>query len=215
MKLFAITFLLMIGALVRIFYFTPTELNQGLVQKTFYIHVGAAMAMYVGCFLSFLFSILYLVKKRISHFQISQSSLEVGYIFCCIVLLVGPIWAKPIWGTYWTWEPRLTTTFVAWLMYSGYLLLYYYFKEARKQGYRILSVISIVSFFNIPMIHLSVRIWRGIHPSVIRNKDGLPPSMQLTLVITLIAVVSLYFLILRQRLSIHKLESMIQNLKKG
>lgn len=215
MKLFIVTFALVISALVRIFYFTPVEINQGIVQKIFYVHVGAAMAMYTGCFLSFLFSILYLNKKKLAHFQISQSSLEVGYIFCCIVLLVGPIWAKPIWGTYWTWEPRLTTTFIAWLMYSGYLLLYYYFRETRKIPFGVLSALSIISFFNIPMIHLSVRLWRGVHPSVIKNKDGLPPSMQITLLLTMVAMVSLYFLIFRQRLAIHRLETKIQQYKEG
>jgi heme exporter protein C len=137
----------------------------------------------------------------------------VGYVFSCIVLASGPIWAKPIWGTYWTWEPRLTTTFIMWLMYSAYLLLYSYFREIGRHGYGILSVISIVTFVNIPIIHLSVKLWRGIHPSVLRNKEGLPDSMQLTLVVTLVAVISLFFLLLRQRFTLHKLEHSLQKLQ--
>lgn len=213
MKLFLISFLLLFSALAHIFYNTPIEANQGIVQKIFYIHVSSAITMYLGYFISFMFAILYFMKKKISHFQISQSALEVAYVFTCIVLTTGPIWAKPIWGTYWTWEPRLTTTFILFLMYSGYMLLYSYLKEARKPGYGILSAISIVSFVNVPIVHLSVKLWRGIHPSVLRNKEGLPPSMQMTLVFTLIAILTLYFLILRQRIMIHRLEASIERLK--
>lgn len=215
MKLFFIAFLLVFSALAQIFYNTPIEANQGVVQKIFYIHVSSAITMYLGYFISFMFAILYFKKKKIAHFQISQSALEVAYVFTCIVLTTGPIWAKPIWGTYWTWEPRLTTTFILFLMYSAYLLLYSYFKEVRKPAYGILSTVSIISFVNVPIVHLSVKLWRGIHPSVLRNKEGLPPSMQITLVFTLIAIVALYFLILRQRVMIHRLESSTEKLKEA
>ena len=213
MKQVVVTALLVLSALATIFFYVPSEETQGLVQKIFYIHVSSAITMYIGFFISLLFAVSYLIKKNTLHFYVSQSALEVGYVFSCIVLASGPIWAKPIWGTYWTWEPRLTTTFIMWLMYSAYLLLYSYFREVGREGYKILSVISIITFINIPIIHLSVKLWRGIHPSVLRNKDGLPQSMQLTLVITLIALISLFFLLLRQRFTLHKLERSFQKLQ--
>lgn len=206
----AVTFVV---ALCVIFFYAPIELNQGVVQKIFYIHVSSALTMYMGFFISFLFSITYFLKKKNIYFFISQSALEVAYVFCCVVLVTGPIWAKPIWGTFWTWEPRLTTAFIMWLMYSAYLLLYSYFHEIRKRGYSILSAISLISFVNIPLVHLSVKLWRGVHPSVLRNKDGLPSSMQVTLVISLIAMLCFFFLLFRQRLAIHKLEHSIEKLK--
>ncbi len=204
---------LLFGALAVIFFFVPSEASQGIVQKIFYIHVSCALTMYLGFFISFLFSISYFVKKKNVHFYVSQSALEVAYVFCCCVLVTGPIWAKPIWGTYWTWEPRLTTTFIMWLMYSAYILLYSYFREIRKRGYGILSTISLISFLNIPLIHFSVQLWRGIHPSVLRNKEGLPESMQQTLVFTLISLICLFFLLFRQRFAIHKLESSLEKIR--
>jgi heme exporter protein C len=201
--------------LLMIFFYAPIELNQGVAQKIFYIHVASALTMYLGFFISFLFSISYLMKKRATHFFVSQSALEVAYVFCITMLLTGPLWAKPIWGVYWTWEPRLTTTFIMWLMYSGYMLLYSYFHETRKRGYGILSVISLISFVNIPIVHLSVKLWRGVHPSVIRNKDGLPESMQLTLIVSVFVMMIFYFLLFRQRFQIHKLENSIEKLKQN
>lgn len=213
MTLFILSALMVVGSLLTIFFYAPLELNQGIAQKIFYVHVSSALTMYAGFFISFLFSILYFMKKMQRHFLISQASLEVAYVFCCIVLISGPIWAKPIWGNYWTWEPRLTTTFIMWLMYSAYLLLYSYFRESRKKAYGILCAISLISFINVPVVHMSVKLWRGIHPSVLRNKEGLPPSMQMTLVITLISFLFLYFLIFNMRWKINKLESAIERLK--
>ncbi len=214
MKHFFLTIALILAVICTIFFYAPLEINQGMVQKIFYIHVSSAITMYIGFFISFLFSILYFMKKKSNLFFISQSSLEVAYVFSCIVLASGPIWAKPIWGTYWTWEPRLTTTFVMWLMYSAYMLFYSYFRETKKQGYGILSVISMISFLNVPLIHLSVKLWRGVHPSVLRNKEGLPPSMQLTLVLSLIGVVCLFFLLVRMRYAIHRLEASVERLQR-
>lgn len=213
MKLIIAASTAFIAAIAVIFFYAPLEATQGVVQKIFYIHVASAFTMYTGFFLSFLFSIFFLFQKKIRLFWVSQSCLEVGYVFCCIVLATGPIWAKPIWGTFWTWEPRLTTTFITWLMYSAYLLLYSFFRETRRRGFGILSVLSILSFVNVPLIHFSVQLWRGIHPSVLRNKEGLPPSMQFTLVFTLIALLLVFFAVARLRLSIHQLERAIERIR--
>lgn len=214
MKHLIISATLLFTALTVIFFFVPSEATQGLVQKIFYVHVSSAITMYIGFFISFLFSISYFVTKKNMHFYVSQSALEVAYVFCCCVLITGPIWAKPIWGTFWTWEPRLTTTFIMWLMYSAYILLYSYFNEIRKRGYGILSAISLIAFLNIPLIHFSVQLWRGIHPSVLRNKEGLPASMQQTLVLTMISLICLFFLLFRQRFAIHKLEASVEKLRR-
>ena len=101
-----------------------------------------------------------------------------------------------------------------WLNYSAYILIYSYFNEILLRGYGILSAISLIAFLNIPLIHFSVQLWRGIHPSVLRNKEGLPTSMQQTLVLTMISLICLFFLLFRQRFAIHKLEASLEKLRR-
>ncbi|MCB0272504.1 MAG: cytochrome c biogenesis protein CcsA [Bdellovibrionales bacterium] len=198
-----------------IFFYAPMEKTQGIVQKIFYIHVSSALTMYVGFFIAFIASIIHLYKRESRYYWMSKSAIEVGYVFCCIVLLTGPVWAKPIWGAYWTWEPRLTTTFILWLIYTSYLLFQSYLKENQKKAEVISSIIAVVAFFDVPLIHLSVKLWRGVHPTVLRNKEGLPPSMSLTLVITFFVMIGLFAYLLRQRFFLEKLEQQILQLKEN
>lgn len=199
-----LTALSVLGALVTIFFYTPEEATQGVVQKIFYIHVSSAITMYVGFFLSFLSALMYLIERKLHWDEICVSASEVGFFFCTTVLLTGPVWAKPIWGTWWTWDPRLTTTFLLWLLYAGYLLLRGYLLEPSRRA-TITSVVAIVAFLDVPLIHFSVRLWRGIHPSVIGpTGEGIPPSMKLTLIITLSATLMLFFSLFFTRLRLER-----------
>lgn len=205
MKLGPLTAIAMTFMLGMIFFYAPIEKTQGMVQKIFYVHVSSALTMYLGYFIAFVMSIRYLIRKRVNDFYIAKSAIEVGYLFTCIVLLTGPVWAKPIWGTYWTWEPRLTTTFVLWLIYTAYLLFQSYAMQERKRVETLSSIIAIIAFLDVPLIHFSVKLWRGVHPSVIRNKDGLPPSMQATLIVSLCVMFLLFAYLFRHRLFLEKL----------
>lgn len=214
MKLYKPLSILLTVAFLIIFFYAPMEKTQGLVQKIFYIHVSSALTMYVGFFIAFFSSILYLLKRKPSYYWKSIAAIEVGYLFCCIVLITGPIWAKPIWGAYWTWEPRLTTTFILWLVYTGYLLFQSYLKDNQKKAEVISSVIAIIAFLDVPLIHFSVKIWRGVHPTVIRNKDGLPQSMTITLIFTLFVMLCVFFYLFRHRFFLERLEQEIMERNK-
>jgi len=192
-----------------IFFYAPMESSQGIVQKIFYIHVSSAITMYVAFFIAFVSGILYLVQRRLIHIDRLHASIEVGYLFICIVLLTGPIWAKPIWGTYWTWEPRLTTTFILWLIYTGYLLFYSYLRENRQRAPMLASIIAIIAFIDVPLIHFSVKLFRGVHPSVIKTKGGLPPSMTYVLVFTLFVFLCLFFYLFSHRYYLERLHRQI------
>lgn len=107
-----VTFLLMFAAIYAIFIYAPIEKTMGIVQKIFYLHVPAAFLAFSAFFITFLASIVYLYKKDQKWDVIAYCSAEVGVLFCTIVLITGPIWAKPVWNVWWTWDPRLTTTLI-------------------------------------------------------------------------------------------------------
>ena len=200
-------------SLAVIFFIAPEEATQGLVQKIFYIHVSSAITMYLAFFISFLSGILYLTDKKKLWDDLSIVGIELGMMFCTIVLTTGPIWARPIWGTWWTWEPRLTTTFLLFLMYVGYLVVRKTLSGSARRA-TICAVISIIAFMDVPLIHYSVKLWRGIHPIVINNKEsGLPPSMQYTLGLTMVSMILLFVSLFITRLKQEKLSHNLHELR--
>ncbi|HMQ11226.1 MAG TPA: cytochrome c biogenesis protein CcsA [Oligoflexia bacterium] len=209
MKLKILSALMLVLSLVYVLVFTPEEQSQGFVQKIFYIHVSSAITMYFGFFIAFVTSIMHLWDKKRVWDHMAYAGVEVGYIFCCIVLCTGPLWAKPIWGTFWTWEPRLTTTFLLFLMYTAYLVLRQYLK-GQKQETRIAAVIAIIAFLDVPLIHYSVKLWRGIHPSVISEKNGLPTSMQQALLLMMCSLIFVFLMMWWERFKLFKLEAQLK-----
>lgn len=177
---FAATLLLVIPALLFV-YRAPIEALQGLPQKIFYLHVPLAWCAFILFGGVALNGILYLYRRNPFWDQVAQGCAEVGFVALTCVLITGPIWAKPIWGTYWVWEPRLTTTFILWVIYLGYHL----FRALRGNdsfAARAASVVGIIAFSDLPVIHLSVKWWRSLHPLpvVLREGDvggGLAPGM--------------------------------------
>lgn len=208
MKLLIFSFLYLLLIWSKIFFDTPEEATQGVVQKIFYIHVPSAITMYIGYFIGCMASILYLKQRKARWDQLAKSSIEVAYIFTVIVLVTGPLWAKPIWGTYWTWEPRLTTTLLLWFMYSSYLLLQRSGSHPKTKTFA--AALAVISFLNVPLVHLSVRLWRGIHPSVLANEDGLPSSMKLALVLSFSSILMIYAALLRLRVDYEKLKQKVE-----
>jgi len=198
--LHATTAVAFLSALGAIFFYAPVEANQGIVQKIFYIHVASAFTMYIGFFIGFLCALLYLLEKKLLWDELAVTAIEVGFVFCTGVLLTGPIWARPIWGAWWDWEPRLTTTLLLWLLYASYLVLRGYFGISPR-GRTTTSIVAVLAFLDVPLIHFSVRLWRGIHPSVMGSGrgGGMPFSMQLTLAISFLATALLFFLLLTIR----------------
>ncbi|MDO8519088.1 MAG: cytochrome c biogenesis protein CcsA [Deltaproteobacteria bacterium] len=174
-----------------IFVHAPVEATQGLVQKIFYFHVSSAFAMYAGFLLAGLFAILYLIKKEERWNRLSHAGVSVGLVFCSMVLASGPIWAKPIWGTWWTWDPRLTTTLLIWLIFVAVLLLRKFYGPDPR-GKTFASVLTLFGLLDIPLIFFAVKLWRGIHPSVLGQESNMPGEMKLALIFTNVTILILF-----------------------
>ena len=172
------------ACMLMIFCYAPIEKNQGLIQKVFYLHLGYVASMYVSIFLGMLFAILYLVSKYNWCDLASAAANEVGFLFISGVLASGMIWAKPVWGAWWTWDPRLTTTLLIWLVYAAYMLVRYNFSE-NDQARKWSAILSVIGFLNVPVIHYSVRFLRGIHPVVI-TKGGITAKMGHTVIFSIV-----------------------------
>ena len=188
-------------ALVRVIFFTPTEAVQGLAQKIYYIHVPSAWVAFLAFFLVALTSGLYLALREDRLDRIAESSAEVGVVFTTAVLVTGPLWGKPIWGTYWTWDARLTLTLFLWFVYVAYMVLRSAVED-REMRARYSAVLGILGAFLIPFIHLSVYLFATMHPLTIVGKPSapsLPKEMLLTLFLSLFSFTLLYFAFVRSR----------------
>ncbi len=210
--LLGLSFVLLIGALYLIFLYVPTEETMGIVQRIFYFHVPVAWVAFLAFFIVFLGSILYLWKRESKWDVLAHSSAEVGVVFTTLVLITGSIWAKPIWGVWWVWEPRLTTALVLWLIYMAYLIVRSFATE-ESRGARFAAIVGIVGFIDVPIVALAITLWRTQHPGAVIFQGGLAPSMLLTLLVSLAAFTALYFLLLMQRVSMRNDEREIERLK--
>lgn len=160
-----------------IFIHAPVEELMGIVQKIFYFHVPSAYAMYVGFTLAMIGSVGYLWTRKPGFDALAVAGAEVGLLFCAIVLMTGPLWARNAWGTYWTWDPRLTTTLLTAMIYASFVALRS-LGAAGEAEKRFAAALGIVGFFLLPIIHYSVQAWRGQHPTVITGRGGgLHPDM--------------------------------------
>jgi heme exporter protein C len=210
--LIGVGFVLMMAALYMIFIYVPTEANMGVVQRIFYFHVPLAWLAFLAFFIVFLSSILYLVKRNLKWDRTASSSAEVGVVFTTLFLVSGSIWAKSIWGVWWTWEPRLTSALVLWLIYIAYLLIRSYVSN-QEQRARFGAVVGIVGFVDVPIVALAISLWRTEHPSPLIFEGGLAPSMMYTLLVCIAAFSVLFSILLSQRLANKNMESDIKILK--
>ena len=188
-------------ALARVFFFTPTEAVQGLAQKIYYIHVPSAWVAFLAFFLVAVTSALYLALREERLDRIAESSAEVGVVFTTVVLVTGPLWAKPIWGTYWTWDARLTSTLFLWFIYVAYVVLRGAIDD-RDMRARYSAVLGILGALLIPFIHLSVYLFRTLHPMPIIGKPdrpSLPNEMLVTFAMMFAAFTLMYVAFLRAR----------------
>ncbi|OLD06884.1 MAG: cytochrome C assembly protein [Chloroflexi bacterium] len=178
----AVALMLVAGA--AIFFFAPTDYLQGPVQRIFYLHVSSAIAAY-GCFAVVLVGgIIYLRTESPVADRFARAGALVGLVFTTVTLVMGMLWAKPIWGTFWTWDARLTSTLVLWMIYAGYLLVRR-LSDPGRQSARLAAVVGIFGFIDVPVVHFSVTWWRTQHPGPIIVNDALPPQMLATFLFTL------------------------------
>ena len=193
--------LAVVATYVRVIFFTPTEALQGPAQKIFYIHVPSAWVAFLAFFLVAVSGGVYLWLRDERLDRFAESSAEVGLVFTTAVLLTGPLWGKPVWGTWWTWDARLTLTLFLWFVYLGYLVLRGAVEE-RGMRARYSAVLGILGALLIPFIHLSVYLFRTLHPRpIVLTTEGpaLPGEMLLTLMMSLLSFSLLYLALVHAR----------------
>ena len=201
------------AALYTIFVVAPVERQMGIVQKIFYFHVPSAYAMYIGFAVSALGSAVYLLKRDPRWDALGVAGAEVGTLFCLVVLLTGPLWARKAWGVWWTWDPRLTTTLLAGMIFAAYLALRS-MGNAGEVEKRFAAGLALFGVVDLPLIHYSVQRWRGVHPTVITGKGGgLESEMYWALGLSFIAFTGLAVLLIWARASAERQRAEIARLR--
>lgn len=190
--------LLMAAAIYLVFVLAPTERVMGDIQKIFYFHLACALAAFLSFFTAFVSGILYLLRKNLKWDVLGAASVELGLVFTTLVLITGVLWGRPVWNAWWTWDPRLTTSLLLWFIYAAYFILRSSVERPKRAVF--CAVMAIIGFVDVPIVFLSARLWRTIHPVVIRaDSIDMEPAMVITLIVSLDALVVLWGLLLYQR----------------
>jgi heme exporter protein C len=196
------SFAVIAGLYLAMFY-VPPDVLQGDVQRIMYIHVPTAWVAFLAFFVVFLAGIIYLWKRLPEADRVASASAEIGVLFTGLTLIDGAIWGKPTWGTWWTWDARLTTTAILFVIYVGYLMLRSYVDEPDRRA-RLSALVGIIGFIDVPIIYMSVLWFRTLHqpPSIQRGGASMPDAMLFTLLFNFGAytLVYLFFLVKRVRL---------------
>jgi heme exporter protein C len=177
--------------------YAPEERVMGAAQKIFYFHVASAITMYAAVAVLLAGGVAYLWTRDLRWDNLSRAANEAGLVFCGIVLISGPIWAKPAWGTWWTWEARLTTTLVLWLLLAGALMVRSY-AESRELGARLAAVVGVIAALDVYIVKKAVEWWRGQHPEVFKE-GGLALEMRQAFGVSVLTFLLLFGLILALR----------------
>ena len=207
---YVLLFMMFISFLL-IAWYAPIERTMGLVQKIFYYHVPSAWVAFLAFGVVFVCSILYLTSKDRKWDLYAKSSVEIGVLFALIVLITGPIWARPVWGVWWTWEPRLTTTLILFLIYVAYLLLRI-FSGNNERTAKFAAVLGIVGFIDVPLVYLSINWWSPeaqVHP----QRIGMGPNMKVAFFVSLFTFTLLYVYLLIRRIRLSRAEDAVQDLR--
>src|SRR5271168_5053507 len=184
-----------------IFFIAPDENTMHEIQRIFYIHVASAWTAGVAYFVVALAGAIFLIRRRPQFEWLGVAAAEAGVAFTTIVLITGPIWAHPVWGIWWTWDPRLTSTFVLWLMYIAYLLIRNLVDDPQRRAV-VSAAYGIFAFADVPIVFMAIRWWRGQHPSpVIAGAEGssLDPTMKAVLFFTWAATLILFCIMTHSR----------------
>jgi len=209
----AAAFVTMMFAIYAAFIFAPEEQTMGIVQRIFYFHIALAWVPYLAFLIVCIASILYLTKRETKWDQLAAGSAEIGVVFDTLVLITGPFWARVAWGYYWTWEPRLTTSLIVWLLYIAYILLRRSVGEHDKRA-RFAAVFGIVAFVSVPINFMAIRWWRTIHPLILKSTGmELSANMRVAMFASIIAFTVLYILFLQLRVAVENSNEELEKLK--
>ncbi len=204
----AVTVVALAAGLVAGLGLAPPEVTQGNVQRIMYLHVPSVWVAYVAFAVVFVASIAYLAKRADAADRLAHASAEVGVVFTGVTIATGSIWVKPTWGTWWTWDARLTSVSILFVMYLGYLLLRGMIDD-RERGARYAAVLGIVAAFNIPLVHFSVIWWRTLHqpPSLMTPGPAMPRVIITALLVNFVAFSLLYVYFVAKRVHLLRCEA--------
>jgi heme exporter protein C len=186
----------------------PPDVNQGDVMRIMYVHVPAVTDAYLGFFLTLVGSVVYLWKRDLKWDRLAGASAELGVLFTALTLAAGSIWAKPTWGVWWTWDPRLTTTAILFVIYVGYMMLRALQPDPLARA-RQSAVVGIVGFVDIPIVNQSVSWWRSLHQSTsfpLLKDPLIDDRMEVALLVNVLAFLLIFLFLLGQRLRLARLE---------
>jgi heme exporter protein C len=210
---------LFLGALGMVFLYAPIEAVMGYVQKIFYFHISNAWVGMLGFIVAAASGIIYLLTKDSKWDIVEQSAVEISLVFFLIAIVTGSIWAKPSWGTYWTWDARLTTAAVLEMIYLAYLLLRQGMDDPERRA-RFSAVYTLVGSVSVPITFLSIHIWQTIHPAVIgvgsssaEGSFGMTTSMLITMFFCLITFSVVFITLLWYRIRLGQLAEQVDQLK--
>ena len=201
----------MMANLYLIFMWAPTDAVLGHLQRIFYFHVPMAWVAFLAFFLVFVGSIMYLWRRDSRWDALAYSAAEIGVVFASLVVVTGVIWARPIWGVWWTWDPKLTTTLVLWLVYVSYLILRGNVPNP-VQAARYSAVLGIVGFVDVPVVYFAAEWWRGVHPESVVARGNLDSEMFVVLMFSLVTFTLLFGFLLWQRTAQRRMEDSLRQL---
>src|SRR5216684_236826 len=207
-----LTALMLVYALYQALVVAPTERTMGDVQRIFYYHVPSAWTAFLLFFVNLVASVGYLVKRNPKVDALAMVSAEVGVVFCTVVLVTGPIWARPVWGIWWTWDVRLTSTLVLWLIYISYLMLRRFSTSAQTPV--LAAALAIFGALDVPLVYFSIWIFRTQHPHpVIGGGGSIDPRMLHVLLINWLAFLCFAGLICRSRYRLEILQREVEEVQ--
>jgi heme exporter protein C len=205
------TLLLLSYALYQGMVSAPTERTMGDVQRIFYYHVPSAVVAFLLFFVNFLASIAYLAKRSVAADAVAVTTAEVGVVFCTVVLITGPLWARPVWGIWWTWDARLTSTLVLWLIYTSYLILRRF--STSSQTPVIAAALGIFGYLDVPFVYMANRLFRTQHPQPVYfggPNSGADPRITHALLVNMAAFACFAFLVCWSRYRLERLKREVE-----
>jgi len=212
----AVLFVLIAATAYLAFNYAPVEKTMGIIQKIFYVHVASAFSAFAAFGVCFYANLRYVFTRQRSADWLGVSAAEVGLTFISVNLITGPIWAHPVWGVWWTWDARLTFTFVLWLLYLSYLLLRSMIEEPDKRAL-FSALFGIFAFLDVPLVYFSIRWWRTQHPQPVilgGAGSGLDPRMWQSLLLMWGALTGLLILLLNARYKLEGLRASVEDLRR-
>jgi heme exporter protein C len=203
----------MVLALYMAFIQAPRETTMGDLQRIFYFHVPAGITGMTAFAVNFVASLMFVIRRNRRWDQLALSAAEVGVMFFIIVLVTGPIWAKPAWFVWWTWSPRLTLSLVLCLLYVAYLLIRNYVEDPERRAL-IAAVFGIIAFADAPLVWFSIRWWRDHHPGPMLETGGLSPSMRPAFWVCWVVFQILLIYLLRRRYYLESMRGEMEQLER-